>query len=114
MKKKMLAILLIGVLSVCLAGCKAAKWNDGTFYGTGNGHGGPIKAEVVIEKGKITKVEAVEHQETPGIGDAALGKISEEVITSQTAEVDSVSGATITSQGFIEAINDALSQAAKK
>lgn len=114
MKKRMLAIILIGVLLVCFAGCKAAKWEDGTFYGTGTGHGGPIKAEVVIEKGKISKVEAVEHQETPGIGDAALEKISGEVIKSQTAEVDSVTGATITSNGFIQAIDNALSQAAKK
>lgn len=108
-----MAILLAGVLLLSF-GCRSSKWENGTFYGTGTGHGGPIKAEVVIEKGKITKVEAVEHKETPGIGDAAITKISTDVVKAQKAEVDAVSGATRTSEGFIEAIANALSEAEKK
>ncbi len=113
MRKAISVVLLVGAVLV-FSGCSSSKWENGTFYGTGTGHGGPIKVEVVIEKGKIAKVEAVEHGETPGLGDAALTKISAEVIEAQKADVDSVTGATVTSEGFKAAISDALSQAEKK
>ncbi|HHY12583.1 MAG TPA: FMN-binding protein [Firmicutes bacterium] len=114
MKRTMSAVLLVGLLLVFCSGCRASKWNDGTFSGTGTGYGGPIKAEVTISKGKISKVEAVEHAESPDIGGAAIEKISADVVKAQKAEVDSVSGATATSEGYIQGIKEALSKAEKK
>jgi len=113
-QKRILILLLTGLLAICIVGCKSSsKWDDGVVYGTGDGHNGPIKAEVTVEKGKITKVEAIEHEETPGIGDTAIEKISDQVIDSQSSDVDTVSGATMTSEGFIKAIDEALAQVAK-
>lgn len=112
--KKTIGLVLLGCTMLFLSGCSSSIWNNGSFEGSGTGHSGPIKVEVTVAKGKISKVEVVEHSETPGIGDAAITKITAGVVEAQTAEVDSVTGATMTSAGLKEAIADALSKAEKK
>ena len=73
---------------------------------------GPMKVAVSVEDGKITSVEVVEHNETPGFGADVIEKGFESLIGQDiaTASFDAVSGATMTSN----AINDALKQAAEK
>lgn len=78
--------------------------------GTGSGYGGDIVVDVVIEDGEITEIFVVEESETSGIGDAAIDEIIEAVLAAQSADVDVVSNATVSSKGAIEAIKDALDQ----
>ncbi|SHJ84891.1 Uncharacterized protein, contains FMN-binding domain [Geosporobacter subterraneus DSM 17957] len=106
------ALLLVAVVSI---GCsaKSGKYVDGTYTGTGEGKYGPIKMEITVEKGNITTVKALEHSETPGLSDPVFEKISKAIVEKQTAEVDVVSGGTVTSQGIIDAAKDALKAAAK-
>ena len=59
----------------------------------------------------ITGIEVVEHSETAGIGEAALPVLVESVLEHQTTGVDSVAGATVTSEAFKAALTDALTQA---
>ena len=87
---------------------------DGTYTGHGTGFGGDITLEVVITDGKITscKIKAAEN-ETPEYLDAAkilVDKVTEE----QSADVDTVSGATLSSNGILEAVRDCLAQAGKE
>ena len=78
------------------------------YEGTGKGNNGDITVEVTVEGGNIVSVVLKEHGETEGIYEAAEKGVVEEMIAGQTADVDTVSGATNTSKGIIEAVTAAL------
>lgn len=81
---------------------------DGTYQGVANGLMGPIKVSVTVKGGKITAVEVLENSETPAIAGKALKDIPASIVSSQKVDVDTVSGATYTSKGIIEAVRNAL------
>ena len=88
-----------------------AAYKDGTYYGTGTGFGGTLKVKVEISGGKITDIQIMENQD----GSEYISKASaliNTIISSQSTNVDTVSGATYSSVGIIQAVRDALSQAA--
>lgn len=87
------------------------NYKDGVYEGTGKGNNGDIVVEVTVEGGNITSVILKEHGETEGIYEAAEKGVTAEIIKNQTAEVDAVSGATNTSNGIMEAVAAALSEA---
>ena len=89
----------------------AAAYKDGTYYGSATGFAGPIKVKVVISGGKIASVEIVETSD----GSSYIGKasaITGKIVASQSTNVDTVSGATYSSVGIINAVRNALAQAA--
>lgn len=86
----------------------AQGYQDGSFEGAGKGMGGDVKVTVTVKDGKITDVTVGEHQETPGISDAAIEKVPQEIIDKQSTEVDVVAGATLTSDAIKEAVKNAL------
>lgn len=122
--KKIIALLLVLVIAVGLAGCNKAenvgvteptnesttKIKDGVYEGVGYGKGGKIKVEVSIEDDTITEIKTVSHNETPGF-DNAIKTLTENIISSNSTDVDIVSGCTLTSTGFKEAVNAALTSA---
>ena len=81
---------------------------------TGEAHGVTAersKMEVTIEHGQITDCTVLSaEKEDTAYFDAAQGVI-DEVLDEQTAEVDTVSGATFSSRGILGAVEDALEQA---
>ncbi len=83
---------------------------DGTYEGSGEGMFGQIRVAVVVQGGKITEVKVLEHGESDGISDPAISGIPEAMVEKQTIDVDTVSGATFTSNGIIEAVKDALKE----
>lgn len=111
--KKFLAMTLVFVLvATMLVGCgeKAPAYKDGTYPGEAQGMK-PLKVSVEVKDGKIAKVEVVEHEETEGIADPALDQVPAAIVEKNSTEVDSVSGATITSDAIKEAVNKALESA---
>ena len=85
---------------------------ENEYIGRGQGKGGtPVVVKVTVDGDKIQAVEVLEHSETPGIGDLAFDKIPQMIVDAQSADVDVVAGATLTSNGIIEAVKDALMQA---
>ncbi len=84
---------------------------DGTYTGTADGFGGEIKAEVTIEGGKITDVKVTGDSETEGIGSVAVEKIPGRVLEAQSLEVDTVSGATVSSTAVMAALRMAFESA---
>ena len=78
------------------------------YTGSGKGNNGEIQGALTVEDGAITACEVVSHSETLGICDAALEQIPAAVISAQSAEVDTVTGATNTSHGILEAVADAM------
>ncbi|MCA1753469.1 MAG: RnfABCDGE type electron transport complex subunit D [Spirochaeta sp.] len=81
---------------------------DGTYTGVGEGYGGPIEVEVQVQDGWIVDIQVLDHGETPGISDPGFEETMNEIYASNSTNVDTVSGATMTSQGVIDAVKDAL------
>ena len=89
-----------------------AAYKDGTYYGTADGFGGSIKVEVVIKDGRIADIRVIDASgETGDYLSRAKGVISR-ILSKGSPNVDSVSGATYSSTGIINAVKRALSQAA--
>lgn len=75
-----------------------------------NGMGGRIVVRVTYAKGKLTNVEVVEQSETGNIGGEAIKALPAEMVKQNSAEVDVVSGASVSSRSLMEAVEDALSK----
>jgi uncharacterized protein with FMN-binding domain len=88
-----------------------SQYKDGTYTGTGSGFGGTTKISLTISGGKITGVKTVSNEDTSKYYNRAIGTITNSVISKQSGSVDAVSGATYSSRGIIEAVQNALSQA---
>lgn len=86
-------------------------WKDGTYYGSGTGFNGEVQVEVVIADGKISNISVVSHNDDSSFMSQAQGLIPN-IISSQSTNVDAVSGATYSSRGIINAVRAALKQAA--
>ncbi|MDR3597202.1 FMN-binding protein [Clostridium sp.] len=91
-------------------GTTTGKYKDGTYTGSGKGFGGTTKVSVTIAGGKITDIKTISNQDTSEYYNRAFGTISKGIISAQTPNVDTVSGATYSSKGIISAVKDALSQ----
>ena len=113
MKKFGLVLALGAMMSLTLVGCgeKAPALNDGTYDGTGKGLNGDIVVSVDVKDGKIASVEVVSHEESEGISDPAIDQVPASIVEKNSTEVDTVAGATLTSDGIIEAVNQALEAA---
>lgn len=109
---KKLFVYLV-VFSLCTFACTQSKYKDGRYIGVGNGHSGKIKVEVIVVKSKISHIGVLEYTDTPGISDEVFAKLPLEIIRSNSTDVDAISGATSTSRGVLQAVDDALSAAAK-
>ena len=89
----------------------ASAYADGTYYGTGTGFSGALTVEVVISGGKISSIQIMDTSDGDSYIQSASGLISN-IIATPSTNVDTVSGATYSSVGIIEAVRNALSQAA--
>ncbi|MCD8017800.1 MAG: S-layer homology domain-containing protein [Oscillospiraceae bacterium] len=88
------------------------NYTDGTYTGSGTGYNnGTVTVEVTVENGKITNIETVDaSSQTTSFWEKAVA-LYESIISAQSTEVDSVSGATYSSEGIKAAVADALSKA---
>jgi uncharacterized protein with FMN-binding domain len=83
----------------------------GEYLGTGIGVGGELIVKVRLDGSRIASIEVVLQHETVGIGDKAVTALPAAIVRAQSTNVDTVSGATLTSKAIIDAVNDALSKA---
>ena len=76
---------------------------------------GAVQVEITVADGKITAVQAVEYPQNNArdrqINAYALPVLAQEVTQAQSAKIDVVSGATVTSDGYIQSLQSALDQA---
>jgi uncharacterized protein with FMN-binding domain len=76
---------------------------------------GPVQVELTVSDGTITDVEVVEYPDGNGkdqqINARALPVLVQETLDAQSADIDMVSGATVTSEGYVESLQSALDQA---
>ncbi len=88
----------------------ALGYKNGTYYGTGTGFAGKIKVKVVVKKGKIKDIKVIESHDGASYI-ASASSLLKNIIKKQSTNVDTVSGATYSSVGLIEAVRDALKDA---
>ena len=76
---------------------------------------GPVQVQLTVTDGTITDVEVVEYPSDNGkdqqINARALPVLVQETLDAQSADIDMVSGATVTSDGYVESLQSALDQA---
>lgn len=86
-------------------------YKNGTYTGEGQGFGGTIQVQVTLEDDTITDIQVVS---APGEDSAYLSQgkgVISSILSAQSTDVDTISGATFSSTGIINAVNDALGKA---
>ena len=117
-KKQVLAsLLLAGAMFLTACGgssstsTTASGGVSGSYTGTAKGMGGDVSVTLTLTDNVITDCTASGDNETPGIGSVVIEQFPGEVVEGNTINLDSISGATITSNAFIEAAKAALTDA---
>ena len=109
MKKALVACLLCSLVAVA-----NAAYKDGVYTGRGNGNHGAIDVEVTIKDSRIAQMRVVKHDDTPMLLKMAEKSIAKQIANKDNvAKIDAVTGASNSSKGIIEAVNNALKAASK-
>lgn len=112
--RKVLGLLLTLVLVMGLfAGCgkkDEAIYTPGTYEGRGQGHAGTMVVNVTVTESKIEKIDIVEFSDSEFAVEPA-NQLVKKILDANSGDVDAVAGASLTSKGILEAVNDALSKA---
>ncbi|MGK3206848.1 FMN-binding protein [Amycolatopsis sp. MEPSY49] len=88
----------------------------GTFTGdAADTRYGPVQVRITVAGGKITDAQAIEYPQESGrdvrINSEAVPELNQETLQTQTAQIDTVSGATYTSEGYQQSLQSAIDQA---
>ena len=107
----------------CKAGSKAiaaedtetvdSPYQDGVYEGEAQGYGGTVAVELTIENGKFTDLTVVSAEKEDAAYFDAASSLLDAILEEQSTDVDTVSGATFSSNGIIHATEDALRKAEK-
>lgn len=118
MRQRGLALLLSGTMALgLLAGCSTEKetaediYTPGTYEGQAQGFGGPVTVKLTVDGSKITEAVVTGENETADFGGKAIPQLQEQVMKAQSADIDGVSGATVTSTAVKEAAGKAIAAA---
>ncbi len=121
--KKVIAMFLCMAMLLTLTACSSTATNDskanseglsfnpGTYVAEASGKNGLLKLEVKVDKSKILSVKVLEHNETAILSDTPIATIPQKIVEGQTLKVDTISGATFTSNAILTAAKAALTQA---
>ena len=90
---------------------KVQQYKDGTYTATAYGYDGDITVSVIIVEDVITAITAQSAEEDPWYFEQAEKPVIEAILAGQATEVDAVSGATYSSKGIMQAVENALEQA---
>ena len=124
MKKqaRLCALALAGIMTLSLTACgpkdepdnspnQAGIYTPGTYEGSAQGYGGTVTVSITVDANSITDVKVTGEQETPSVGGAALETLAGQIKEAQNADIEGVSGATMTSGGVKEAAASAVAKA---
>lgn len=120
MNRKAIAAAAAILVALAIPGCgssssvaEAGSWNDGTYTETAEGKKGDFEVTVTIENGLIADISVGDNEETPDLGGVAIEEMPAEMIEAQSADVDGVSGATVTSDALKDAVTRCLEDASE-
>jgi len=102
----------ISVMSVGSQSTSDSLYLDGTYHGSGTGfRGATTKVSVTVKNGKITDITTASYGDDTQFYNRAFSSIKQQIIDSQSSDVNAVSGATFSSKGIMSAVKDALGSA---
>ena len=116
--KHFFVVLLLFFCAFLVSGCKGsgtareAAYTPGTYEGTGRGYRGLIHVQVQVSPAGIEDITIIEHSDSGFPGAAAMEELLEAVLETGSTDLDAVSGASFSSRGFLEAVEDALKRTA--
>ena len=90
------------------------SYNPGIYTATAEGLGGPITVTMTVSGDAITDVQIEGKGETPDIGGVAMEEMKEHIMAAQNCEIDTIAGATITTQAVLVAARACIAQAVKE
>ncbi len=104
-------VAVAAALAFASAVAVAAPMKAGTYTATVNGHNAPLTVKVTVDQNKIVSIDSSENLESLGIGKVALQKVGEKIVKYQTTGVDSVTGASFSSNALKQGVENCLKQA---
>lgn len=111
---KLVAAIAIASFVFAMVGCNStggsSKYTPGTYTSTATGFHGDVNVEMTFSQSKITDVK-IDANETQGIGSRAVEMLPEVILKAQNADVDSISGATVSSNAIKMAAANCIEQA---
>ncbi|MEG0569864.1 MAG: FAD-binding protein [Erysipelotrichales bacterium] len=110
MKKIIKSCLCLGLVSSCLVGCSTKSGNI-SITKTEKGFGGDVVVTTTFKDGKIVSIDAKGDKETPEYGGKAIEQLPKLMVDANSADVDGVTGATVTSSALKKAVADAINEA---
>lgn len=116
--KIFMSVAIIFTMLIGVVGCgetadtqdadSSISYTAGTYEAAAQGYGGEVTVSVTYDENEITDIEFGDNEETPGISDAAFDEIPNKIIENQSLAVDTVSGATFTSNAILEAVEETV------
>jgi hypothetical protein len=102
------------LVSGCLGSgfIRKAYYTPGIYEGVGRGYNGPVHVRLQMSSAGIEDIVITGHEEGALPGAAAMEELLDLVLETGSTDLDAVSGATYSSRGFLEAVEDALGKAA--
>ena len=114
-----LILLFFTCFAAFISGCagtnffRETSYKPGAYEGSGRGYRGPITVRLQISSaGGIEDIVIISHSEGALSGTAAMEELLDLVLETGSTDLDAVSGATFSSRGFLQAVEDALRKAA--
>ena len=99
-------------LTAVRLGAAPLSFIAGTFSGVGTGgFGGNIYVDVTFSENSILSVTVTAHNETPAFANSVFGHLIPAILANNTANLDTVAGATETAEALLHAVQDAIEQA---
>lgn len=102
------AILVLPEMDGAAAPEVQGDYTDGTYTGSAQGRNGAVGVEVVVSGGSITAITVTESSETEAIFASVERDLIPEIIRTQSLEVDTLAGATISCQAVLDAVAAAI------
>ena len=108
--------VILGIFGMVVTGCyhRAEIYTPGTYRGETEGYYSPMIVDVTVDAYQITAIQVISLDETPIITETVVQTLPKRIIKANSTAVDTISGATATSKGMIEAVDRALAKARKE
>jgi fumarate reductase flavoprotein subunit len=136
MKKKLISGCMAVSLVACMTACSQSQpsqatpqsqettaaetqaaegiYTPGTYTATATGFGGEITVSMSFSESEILEVNVTGDKETEGVGSNAVANLPALIVEAQSADVEAVSGATISSKAIMQAAEVSVRQKARR
>jgi len=107
-------LILFAFVLICAAGCVAlggradVPITSQVYEGSADGYRGLIHVQVIMSGRNITEIIVLDSMEDRFVGGNAIEELIDAVIGQNSTDIDAVSGATVSSKGFLDAVNNAI------